>query len=86
MQAASSGDQLGEQDLQSPEALDLDVLPGEPGPDDIMECFSVPRLVPRAVRKGLRAYYSFDLLNGSDLLQFAIRSQVANLVKDGWGR
>lgn len=43
-------------------------------PDDIMEVFSPPRVVPVAARLGLRASLSLDLLHGHDFMTFSGRS------------
>ena len=44
-------------------------------PDDVMEVYSPPRLVPEAVRRGLRAVMSVDLTLGYDLCDHEVRRQ-----------
>ena len=50
-------------------------------PDDLVEIYSPPRMVPRAVRRGLRASLSVDLLTGWNLLDSASRVALVQEIK-----
>ncbi len=55
------------------EAPDLVVLDDSGEPHDFMEFYSPPRVVPKCLGLGLRAWYSFDVTSGHDFTKHCDR-------------